>query len=223
MVNGRSFTEDDLAQLAKSRYAMVEEAVRAGDQEEALRKLRELRDESMMVHDMFRDWITDTFSIVADRFGNEVLNDIMLETMGNLINPLNEIFKAGFRECVAATAAIWKSHFSEFELVEDDEKVTFILKPCGSGGRQIGEGKYDKSPGFLRISEAQPLTGGLRNCPVYCTHCFCMTKVMLMRGMPFVYAAEAKNNQDTAECIFHIYKNPSHVPEKVYRDVGEEK
>jgi len=222
MDNGKSFTNNDLLQLSKSRYTMIEQAVRNGDKKEALKKLGELREESMMIHDMFRDWITDTFSRIANRFGNKVVSDIMLETMENLINPLNELFKAGFRECVKTTAAIWRSHFSEFELVEDDEKVTFILKPCGSGGKQIEDGKYNKTSGFVRISEAQPLTGGHTNCPIYCTHCFCMTKIMLMQGMPFIYVAEKKNGQHTGNCIFHIYKSPSKVPKKVCREVGQE-
>jgi hypothetical protein len=221
MDSDRDFRESELADLATSRYELAKEAIQAGNQKEALERLDEIRQESVMIHDILRDWVTDTFSIIGERFGNEAVNELMTRTMENLLAPLNELFQAGFRECVSATAAIWRAHFSDFNLIEDDEKVTFVLKPCGSGGRQIEDGKYNGSEGFLRIAEAQPLTGGHTDCPVYCTHCFCMTRTMLAEKMPFVYTVEARDHQDTPECVFHIYKDPAFVPEPVCTVVGQ--
>lgn len=182
-----------------------------------------ISDEFLVAHDLFRDWIADLLSEIGRQFGDEALHNIMLKTVGNYMKPLKELSKQGFRAFVEATAAIWRAHFSDFELTEDDEKVTFILKPCGTGGRQLQEGKYEAPLNLLRVEEPQVMTGQSKDCPVYCAHCVSMTEFMLDEKMDFVYVVEVEHGKNNAEHLFHIYKDPSKVPTHLYTKLGRKK
>jgi len=223
MSQKRVFTEEELARLTKSRLESAKQAIRQGNKEEAEKMVQALHDEFMVVHDVFRDWLTDIYSEIGRQFGDERLHEIMVKTVGNYMKPLGELFKQGFKECVEATAAIWRAHFSEFELKEDDEKATFVLKPCGTGGRQIREGKYGPPLNLLRVENPQVMTGQSKNCPVYCAHCVSMTEAMIDQKMDFVYVVEIEDGKDNPEHLFHIYKDPSNVPDRIYRNLGRER
>lgn len=223
MEKKRVFTDDELANLSKSRLALAKDAIRKGDKEEAEKKVQAIYDEFMIAHDLFRDWIADLLSEVGRQFGDETLHEIMVKTVGNYMKPLKELFKKGFRECVEATAGIWRAHFSEFDLTEDDEKVTFILKPCGTGGRQLRDGRYGLPLNLLKVKNPQVMTGQSKNCPVYCAHCVSMTEFMLDEKMDFVYVVEVEDGKNNAEHLFHIYKDPAKVPAHIYNNLGRKK
>lgn len=223
MEKKRVFTDDELANLSKSRLALAKDAIRKGDKEEAEKKVQAIYDEFMIAHDLFRDWIADLLSEIGRQFGDETLHEIMVKTVGNYMKPLKELFKKGFRECVEATAGIWRAHFSEFELKEDDEKVTFILKPCGTGGRQLRDGRYGLPLNLLKVKNPQVMTGQSKNCPVYCAHCVSMTEFMLDEKMDFVYVVEVEDGKNNAEHLFHIYKDPAKVPAHIYNNLGRKK
>jgi hypothetical protein len=124
---------------------------------------------------------------------------------------------------VEATAAIWRAHFSEFELIEDNDKVTFVLKPCGSGGRQIRDRKYGPPLNLLRVKDAQVMTGQSKDCPVYCAHCVAMTEVMLDQDMGCVFVVDIEDGKEDPNHLFHIYKDASRVPYAVYEKLGRQK
>jgi hypothetical protein len=220
MKTQKVFTDKELAALTKSRFTLAKEAIRRGDKEEAEKLLHAIYEESMVAHDLYRDWVTDTLSEIGRQFGDKKLHEIMLKTVRNTtILPLGELFKKGFKACVETTAAIWRAHFSEFELKEDDEKVTFFLKPCGSGGRQLRDGKYRPPLSLLRIEKPQVMTGQTKDCPVYCAHCVTMTEAMLDAKMDFVYVVDVEDGKENAEHLFHIYKNRSKVPERIFKNL----
>ena len=219
METQRVFTDKELAALAMSRLTLAKEAIRRGDKEEAEKLVQAVYDEFMVAHDLYRDWATDILSEIGRQFGDKKLHEIMLKTVRNYMLPLGELFKQGFKACVEATAAIWRAHFSEFELKEDEEKVTFFLKPCGSGGRQLRDGKYRPPLSLLRIEKPQAMTGQSKDCPVYCAHCVSMTEAMLDEKMDFVYVVEVEDGKENAEHLFHIYKNRSKVPERIFKNL----
>ena len=111
MENERVFTDEELASLSKSRLELAKDAIRRGDQEEAEKMVQAIYDEFMVPHDLYRDWLTDILSEIGRQFGDEKLHEIMLKTVGNYMKPLGDLFKKGFRECVEATAAIWRGHW----------------------------------------------------------------------------------------------------------------
>jgi hypothetical protein len=50
-----------------------------------------------------------------------------------------------------------------------------------------------------------------------------MTEAMLDQKMDFVYVVEVEDDKDNPEHLFHIYKDPSKVPDKIYRNLGRKK
>ena len=223
MGEARVFTDAELTHLAKPRLTLAKEAIQRGDKEGAEKMVQAIYDEFMVAHDLFRDWIADLLSEIGRQFGDEKLHEIMVKTVGNYMKPLKELSKQGFKAFVEATATIWRAHFSEFELREDGEKVTFILKPCGTGGRQLRDGKYLPPLNLLRVKSAQVMTGQSKECPVYCAHCVSMTEFMLDEKMDYVYVVEVEDGKNNAEHLFHIYKDPSKVPNHVYTKLGRGK
>jgi len=217
------FNEKELAELSKSRLTLAKNAIQRGDKEEAEKQVQALYDEFRVAHDLYRDWLTDILSEIGRQFGDQKLHEIMVKTVRNYLLPLGELFKKGFKACVEATAAIWRAHFSSFELKEDEEKVTFFLNPCGSGGRQIQDGKYGPPLNLLRIEKPQIMTGQSKNCPVYCAHCISMTEVMLDEKMDFAYVVEVEDNKQDGRHLFHIYKDRSKIPEKIFQNLGRTK
>lgn len=223
MEEKRVFTDEELANLARSRLDLAKHAINKGDKEEAEKMVQAISDEFMVAHDLFRDWIADLLSEIGKQFGDEKLHEIMVKTVGNYMKPLKELSKQGFKAFVEATATIWRAHFSEFDLTEDDEKVTFILKPCGTGGRQIRDGKYEPPLNLLRVRNPQVMTGQSKDCPVYCAHCVSMTEFMLDEKMDFVYVVEVEDGKNNAEHFFHIYKDPAKIPAHIYNNLEREK
>ena len=100
-MDGKSiFTEEELDNLTKPRLALAKQAIKGGNKEEAAKMVQALHDEFMVVHDVFRDWLTDIYSEIGRQFGDEKLHEIMVKTVGNYMKPLGELFKKGFKECV---------------------------------------------------------------------------------------------------------------------------
>lgn len=223
MVEKRTFSDQELREMAESRFILARDAIRRGDKEAAEKMLQAIQNESMDVHDLLRDWLTDILSEIGRQFGDEKLHEIMTKTVGNYMNPLKELFGEGVRRCVETTATIWRAHFSEFDITEDDEKITFMLKPCGSGGRQIRDGRYGAPLNLLRIQKPQAMTIQSRDCPVYCAHCVAMSEWMLEQNTECVFVVEIEHGKDDANHLFHIYKDPSKVPEEIYTKLGREK
>ncbi|MEM7468330.1 MAG: hypothetical protein AAF387_15780 [Pseudomonadota bacterium] len=42
-------------------------------------------------------------------------------------------------------------HLQPLEIVQDEEKVTIFMKPCGSGGRLVQHGGYEAPLNFHRV------------------------------------------------------------------------
>jgi hypothetical protein len=97
------------------------------------------------------------------------------------------------------------------------------MRPCGSGGRLILEGKYRGPDGFLEIARPQRMTYGRPDFPVYCAHEAAMEEIDIDRnGTPFV-VVEPASKLGEEQCSFIIYKDPNSIPEKYYERLGRSK
>ena len=114
-------------------------------------------------------------------------------------------------------------HLQPLEISEDSEKITVKMKPCGSGGRLVQEGKYEGRDSFLMLKKAQKITYGRTDFPVYCAHEAAMENVDFEDdGTPFVIVEPAKEiGKDY--CSFICYKKDSYVPKKYYERLGYKK
>jgi hypothetical protein len=182
--------------------------------------------EFLSMHDLYRNWITATLSEVGERFGDDALEEVMVEGVRAWWKPIVNNLPTG-PESLPARVKMFVSglhgHLQPLEIREDDEKFEIKLCPCGSGGRLVSEGKYEGKDAFLTIKDAQPLTYGRKNFPVYCAHEYAMEKVDIEEnGKPFV-VVEPAARIGKEYCSMIVYKDPDNVPDKYYERLGLDK
>jgi hypothetical protein len=142
----RLLSTQDIAEMEKLTVDRVTDAIDAGDLEGAKKLARRMYNEFLSMHDLYRDWTVATLSFVGRRFGDKVLEEAMdagvkawwgpnLEKMPQEPDALRarvKMFDAGI-----------KAHLQPLHSEEDDEKIVLQMRPCGSGGRLVLEGKYE--------------------------------------------------------------------------------
>jgi hypothetical protein len=202
------------------------DAIDAGDAERAKKIAHRMYNEFLSMHDLYRNWITATLSEVGRTYGDEALDQIMVEGVRAWWKPILDKLPQGedaARARVKVFVAGLHGHLQPLEIKEDDEKIEVKLCPCGSGGRLVSEGKYEGDGAFLKISKAQPLTYGRTDYPVYCAHEYAMEKVDIQEnGRPFV-VVEPAARVGKEYCTMIVYKDPEAVPLKYYERLGMSK
>lgn len=220
------FTEDELREMEKLTVDRLTDAIDAGEPEKAKKIAKRMYNEFLAMHDLYRNWVTATLSEIAKRHGDEELEQIMTEGVRAWWKPIIDGMPKGedkLRGKIKMFAAGLQGHLQPLEIMEDDEKVEIKMKPCGSGGRLISEGKYEGPNAFHTIAKAQPLTYGRPDYPVYCAHEYSMEKIDIeANGSPFVVVEPAaKLGRDY--CSMVIYKDPAKIPAKYYERLGLKK
>lgn len=220
------FTDAELREMEKLTLDRLTDAIDAGDADKAKKIAKRMYNEFLAMHDLYRNWVTSTLSEVARRHGDEELEHIMNEGVRAWWMPaLNGMPKGTgqLRGKIKMFAAGLQGHLQPLEISEDDDKVVIKMKPCGSGGRLVQEGKYEGPDAFHKIAKAQPLTYGRPDYPVYCAHEYSMEKVDIeANGAPFV-VVEPAAELGRDYCSMVIYKDPDKIPAKYYERLGLKK
>src|SRR5271167_2216029 len=170
LMNERLFSKDEITELEKRTLDRLLEAIDSGDSQGAKKIAQRMYKEFLSMHDLYRNWTSATLSFVARRFGDQVLEEVMTEGVKAWWLPTLENFPQG-PEALRARVKMFVSglhgHLQPMHIEEDDEKVVLQMKPCGSGGRLVLEGKYEGPNAFHTIKDAQRMTYGRANFPVY--------------------------------------------------------
>ena len=129
-----------------------------------------------------------------------------------------------FREQVQTISMLWHWHRTPFRILEDDEKVSYIMQPCGSGGRLVNQGAYLPSatrplsvleePSFASFAEP--------NFPNWCAHCAFSNRGYLKRSIPYFVLEGWSDHRRWGGCAAHSYKDIALVPAEVFERVGLE-
>jgi len=225
-MNERLFTKDEIAELEKRTLDRLLEAIDSGDSQNAKKIAQRMYNEFLSMHDLYRNWATGTLSFIGRRFGDQVLEEVMTEGVKAWWLPNLEKFPQGpdgLRARVKMFISGLHGHLQPMHIEEDDEKVVMQMKPCGSGGRLVLEGKYEGPNAFYTIKNPQRMTYGRANFPVYCAHEPPMEIVDIQKnGTPFV-VVEPAHELGKEVCSFIIYKDPAKIPEKYYERLGLKK
>jgi len=217
------FTPEELEEMGKRSVDLIEQAIDLGDNEKAKELSMRMHLEGLAIHDIYRDWVTALFTFIGERYGDEVLYQAFQESIGAWLGEfLNMFEEADIRAKVHLLASALRAHYQPGEITEDEEKFVLHINCCGSGGRQIMEGKYDAPPNFLRVKRPQPMTCWKEDFPVYCCHHHFMASLPLALGhMPaFLEIPSDKPGEEPCECW--LYKDPSAIPPDAYTRVGVE-
>lgn len=214
MVQNRLFSDSELKEMGKRNVDAIVEAIEAEDLDRAKHLAERMHRECLSMHDALVDWITGILTFVGQRFGDNVLYEAHREGCRAWAEPLSEIFSgADTRKRAKILTKLLRGHMMPIRIEEDDEKFTFIMEPCGSGGRQIQAGKYEPPRSFLKIRDAQPLTMGRENLPVYCAHhCFEHLIPKELVGFP-LFTVELPEKLGEEPCRFYLHKDPLKAPE----------
>jgi hypothetical protein len=222
----RLLSNEDIAEMEKLTVDRVIEAIDAGNLEGAKKLARRMYNEFLSMHDLYRDWTAATLSFVGKRFGDKVLEEAMDAGVKAWWGPNLEKMPQGpeaLRARVKMFAAGIKAHLQPLHIEEDDEKIVMQMRPCGSGGRLVLEGKYEGPDAMYTIKGPQLLTYGREDFPVYCAHEPLMElQDIKAHGTPFV-VVEPAHEIGKQHCNFIIYKDKTKVPAKYYERLGLKK
>jgi hypothetical protein len=224
----RILNQDEIAEMEKLNVDRVIEAIEADDPESAKKLARRMYNEFLSMHDLYRNWAAATLSFIGKRFGNQVLEEAMDAGVKSWWLPNLEKMPAGedaaaLKGRVKMFVAGLRAHLMPIHIEEDDEKIVLQMRPCGSGGRLVLEGKYEGPDALLTLEGKKLLTYGRENFPVYGAHEPIMElQDIKAHGTPFM-VVEPAHELGKQHCNFIIYKDRKKVPAKYYERLGLKK
>ena len=222
----RFFSETEIAEMEKRTLDVLLEAVEAGDQEKAKKTAKRMYNEFTAMHDLYRDGVAALLSFIGRKSGDEVLEEAMVAMLKAWWIPALENYPKGPEKLLQRIKMFIggaRGHLQPLRIIEDDEKVTIQMHPCGSGGRQVLEGKYEGPDAFLTLTKPQRLTFGRTSFPVYCAQTPIMEFMDIQKnGLPLV-VSEVPEAIGKEPCSFIFYKDPEKIPDKYFERVGLKK
>jgi hypothetical protein len=218
----RIFTDEELAEMGKSTFEAIIEALDGGEIEKGKKLVRRMNREFQAMHDNYVNWITAQLSYIGRTFGEDKILDTEMESFGAGMKPLYNIYEGlDFRRKVQILVMGLRGHLCSMKIEEDDERVIIIFDRCPTGGKSIrGETGYED---FLKLDKPSVATYGRTGWHPYCVHCAVMEILFIERtGEPlFVTDPSAKPGKEP--CRFYVYKERAKIPDIFYDRVGKKK
>jgi hypothetical protein len=200
---------------------LLTQAIEAGDKERAKNLANRMRMEFSIMHDIYMDWTTALMSYIYPNHGEDALYQANRKVWEAIEQ--GDPRQVDFRSQVEMFVTVLRSHLEPIEIEEDDEKVCVRMKPCGSGQKLVETGRYYPPYNFTRIQKPHPMTWGMTDFPVYCTHSPVIEILSIERfGYPVRPYFPAKKMASEG-CKIYFYKNVDDIPEEVYTRVGKKK
>jgi hypothetical protein len=224
MSSQRIFTDEELKEMGTRTLDLVMAAIDAGDKEKAKELAQRMYQEFNYLHDGYFTWVSALLSFIYRNYGIEVLEKA--EREAHTIEA-NFVFKSSgstdFRTRVEEMVGGLRGHLQPISIVEDDEKVTIAMEPCGSGERIIRMGGYEPDIGLARVKEAHRITYGMKDFPIYCVHCPVMEALDIERSGEFNSVHIISDPIGQEHCRFAFYKDKADIPEECYTRIGKQK
>ena len=221
----RVFSQEDIKILETPLADRIAAAIDAGRHEEAKALARQMEEESIPIIYVLEEWVTALLSYIYRSQGEDALVESLRYSANTWMRPMHDrLIKLDFRRLVEAFAALFRSHTGRgLKVEEDEEKVTLILNPCGSGGRMVKQGYFSPPKNLLKVQRAQEVTFGREYFPSYCTHCAVVHHIMPIEwsGAPLPPIEVGQGPGDP--CKWHFYKDRTSIPAYFYKQVGKEK
>jgi len=163
------------------------------------------------VHDGYRNVIARILSSILKTFGQDAVEQ-QREAHATW-SELSPLMALPPKDLVQRIADVNHWHMSRFRVTEDDEKITFLLQPCGSGGRLINEGRYyvTDERSYALMPRASRSTFGMAEFPVYCNHCSEMSRTILKGGGHGWLIEGWTPDHRFGGCRLHVFKTLAHV------------
>ena len=169
------------------------------------------------VHDGYRNVVARILSSILRTLGQDAVEQ--LHEAHATWSELSPLMALPPKDLVHRIADVNHWHMSRFRVMEDDEKITFLLQPCGSGGRLINEGRYyvtdDRS--YALMPRASRSTFGMAEFPIYCNHCSEMSRTILKGGGHGWLIEGWTPDHRFGGCRLHVFKSFAQVNGEFFR------
>lgn len=229
----RWYTDEDLGQMSRPTMDRAIEALDRGDVETARELCDDMRREWMMLHDIMVESQAGLISFIHQESGDEGVEAAWRYTLERMWKKHHDaIGTLDRRRMVGLLARTWRAHSASgvgehpgaFEILEDDEKFTFRMNPCGSGQRLVRKGLYEGDLAYGTTSEAHDWSYDREDFPLYCTHCSFMNEVLPIEwgGLP-LYPSDPPADYMSDPCTWYWYKREEDIPARHWERYGREK
>ena len=224
MNNKRIFTDQELKEMGTRTLDLVFEAIDAGDKNRAKDLAQRMYREFNYLHDGYGIWVTGLQTYIYKKLGIDALEEAEREAhtieAKTVFKPIE---KTDIRSLVEHLAGGLRGHLQPIKIVEDDEKVSLTMQPCGSGERIIQSGGYKPEVGLATVKDPHPITWGKKDFPIYCVHCPVMEMLQIEATGSFGACHIVADPIYHGSCQFVFYKNPADIPEEFYTRIGKKR
>lgn len=224
MNSKRIFTDDELKEMGRRTLDVLKDTIDAGDTEKAKELADRMYREFNHLHDGYFTWVTGLQTFIYNNYGIDALEQAEREahTIESKIAFIPST-ETDFRKRVENMVGGLRGHLQPITVVEDDEKVAITMKPCGSGERIIRMRGYEPDIGLAKVREANPITYGMKDFPIYCVHCPVMEMLEIERIGDFGAVKIISDPVGQEHCQFVLYKDNADIPEEYYTRIGKKK
>jgi hypothetical protein len=233
----RYLRQDDLEDLGRPTPDLIVEAIDQGRLEEAKALTRYILSESKALHDLYCDWTWDILTKTAALQGEEAVYRLCRATQETwmLKRTWKALVKMPVEERVQVNAEIMRSHRcgpkqdGTLEIIEDANRISIKMDPCGSGGRMRRGDPVDGTPSRLGppynfgvTQKAYPWSWGRKGVPYYCIHC-AVNEILPTEWGGYPLWVTGYSDDASEPCYWHFYKSPELIPEANFERLGFKK
>jgi hypothetical protein len=244
--DGRPFKPRRLWEEFRSQGRELLMLCGAGHGSEVLARLETFKETWRLIQDRDVDYVYGLINAMVKRHGEGVLPEMWDFIIGPLFKTRYAKFDvdqfpwaASLPTNVYLAFEAMRGHLvgpgraGNMEFEESEERFTFRFDPCGSGGRILRGDAMEGTPARTEPPYNWGVTQGehdfawnKKGVCYYCSNCCVVMQLKPIDAFgypvrvvePPTYPANA-----AAKCTWHIYKDPTNVPEQFYSDVGRTK
>jgi hypothetical protein len=219
----------------------------ARDSELAFRLLDAMWNQWRQLHDRDVDHIYGLMDAVVARFGEAELAVMWDAIIGDLFSsryakfdvteyPWEDSLWTNLYLVMEAMRGhlVGPGRKGNFEFSEDEDRFTFRFDPCGSGGHTLrGDDEVEGTPprmeppfGWGVTTEEHDFAWNTKGVCYYCSNCCVVMQLKPIDAFGYpvrVVEPPTYPSMRQAKCTWHVYKDPTKVPERYYEAVGRKK
>jgi hypothetical protein len=158
------FSKSRLFEMSRPLTDRIIASLDAGEMMTAKKICKQIKDEFLVLHDLYVNMLVSTFSFIIEKTGeqgfekalrhqfNICVREQLCEKMVSMNAKEKVIFLA---RCIFGTDLCNGSGYNggRMKIFETKEEIVIELNPCGSGGRLLRAGAYGKESAFLRFKK----------------------------------------------------------------------
>ncbi|RJG09020.1 hypothetical protein D3879_24680 [Pseudomonas cavernicola] len=240
--NGEDFDAEAGWESYKSEIESFAVACAAENSMEALDLLNNAREIWLGTHDRKCDWVYALLDVASRHLGEECIGELW----DALLAPMyayyvrydvdNNPWPRSLDLLMHFALEGLRGHLSgpgrrgDIEVFEEEDRWGMRFAPCGSGGRTYLPNAGNHTPlmeppfNLAVTTEEHDWAWNKKGICLYCVHCCALNERMPMSKFGYPTRViepptwpDAKNG---GKCTWYIYKDPSLIPEEIYRRVG---